>query len=115
MLPERMAAGEVAFAGSAEAPDYAALLANGCDFAILPETFCVTEDDVRAPEELAQIGAVAERLEMLGIPGFVDRSAMEQTEHGRLEWIKVYGLIFGCEDAALEAYAQAVAALDEAA
>ena len=114
-LPERMAAGEVAFAGSAEAPDYAALLVNGCDFAILPETFSVTEDDARTPEELAQIGAVAERLEMLGIPGFVDRSAMEPTERGRLEWIKVYGLIFGCEDAALEAYAQAVAALDEAA
>ena len=55
------------------------------------------------------------RLEMLGIPAFVDCSAMEQTERGRLEWIKVYGLIFDCEDAALEAYAQAVAALDEAA
>ena len=46
------------------------------------------------------------------MPFVADCSALEETEQGRLEWIKVYGAILGCEDAANAAYAAAVAALN---
>ena len=55
---------------------------------------------------------MTERLSLLGIPCIADCSALEETEQGRLEWIKVYGAILGCEDAANAAYAAAVAALN---
>lgn len=77
-------------AGSFDAPNYQALLLDGCDLAILPEAF-VTD---------SALAAVMERLGMLGIPALVDRSADEADEEGSLEWMRVYGAIFGCEEAA---------------
>ena len=35
---------------------------------------------------------------MLGIPVIIDRSADEKTELAQYEWIKVYGVLFGCEE-----------------
>jgi hypothetical protein len=57
------------------------------------------------------IADVYERFGLLGIPVFVDRSADEATEAGRLEWIKVYGMILGCEEEALALYEKLVAEL----
>ena len=34
----------------------------------------------------------------LGIPVIIDRSADEKTELAQYEWIKVYGVLFGCEE-----------------
>jgi hypothetical protein len=86
------------------APDYAELLKSGCDLIIVPEGFAGNDD--------AAITDVKERLALLGIPMFVDRSADEETEAARLEWIKVYGLLLGCEEAANTHYETAVAALE---
>ena len=83
---------------------------SGCDLAILPEPFSDAETVDEADRAIA--AEVAGRLDLLGIPAFVDRSADEETEQGRLEWIKVYGAILGCEDAANAAYEAAVAALE---
>ena len=106
----RMASEQLSFAGAWNAPDYTALLTNGCDLAILPEAF--SDAETVAEEDRAAAAEVAGRLELLGIPAFVDRSAAEETELGRLEWIRIYGALLGCEDAANAAYAAAVAALD---
>ena len=106
----RMASEQLSFAGAWNAPDYTALLMNGCDLAILPEAF--SDAETVAEEDRAAAAEVAGRLELLGIPAFVDRSAAEETELGRLEWIRIYGALLGCEDAANAAYAAAVAALD---
>ena len=54
-----------------------------------------------------------ERLALLGIPAFVDRSADEETEEGRLEWIKVYGMILGCEEEANALYEMLASELSE--
>ncbi|MBP3409584.1 MAG: hypothetical protein J6M10_01170, partial [Clostridia bacterium] len=86
------------------APDYAALLKSGSDLIIMPESFAGNDD--------AAIADVHERLDMLGIPMFVDRSADEETEAAKLEWIKVYGILLGCEEAANACYETAVAALE---
>lgn len=91
-LAQQMADGETAFAGRADAPDYAAMLKAACDLAVLPSG--------------ASLSEVTERLKLLGIPAFVDRAAEESTAQGRLEWLKVYGAIFGCEAQAGEVYAQ---------
>ena len=98
------------------APDYADLLMAGCDLIIVPEIFAEPgEDEQPLPEETAAaIADVRERLALLGIPMFVDRSADEETEAGRLEWIKVYGMILGCEDEANALYEKLVAELPEA-
>ena len=106
----RMTAEQLSFAGAWTAPDYTTLLMSGCDLAILPETFSEAESVAEADRTVA--AEVTERLSLLGIPCIADCSALEETEQGRLEWIKVYGAILGCEDAANAAYAAAVAALN---
>ena len=102
--------GQLSFAGAWSAPDYTTLLMSGCDLAILTEPFSDAETVDEADRAIA--AEVADRLGLLGVPAFVDRSAAEETELGRLEWIRVYGAIFGCEDAANAAYEAAVAALE---
>ena len=37
-------------------------------------------------------------LRPLDVPMLVDRSADEETELGKREWIKVYGALFGCTE-----------------
>ena len=44
------------------------------------------------------------------IPMLVDRSADEKTDLAKAEWLKVYGVIFGCEDQANELFQQMVKA-----
>ena len=45
---------------------------------------------------------------LLGIPMIVDRSEDEKDDLAKAEWIKVYGVIFGCEDQANALYNKAV-------
>ncbi|MBQ3575672.1 MAG: hypothetical protein IJA26_08365, partial [Clostridia bacterium] len=95
------------------APDYAALLLNACDLVIVPELFAEPDEGEQplSEETAAAIADVRERLAMLGIPMFVDRSADEETEEAKLEWIKVYGMILGCEEEATALYEKLVAEL----
>ena len=106
----RIPAEQLGFAGAWTAPDYTALLMSGCDLAILPETF--SEAETVSEEDRAVAAEVRERLALLGVPCVADCSALEESTQGRLEWIKVYGAILGCEEAAQAAYAQAIAALN---
>lgn len=45
---------------------------------------------------------VKEQLEDFGVPVLVERSSYENHPLGRMEWIKLYGLLLGREDAAAE-------------
>ena len=96
------------------APDYTTLLLNACDLAIMPEIFAEPDEgeEPLTEEVTAAIADVHERLDMLGIPMFVDRSADEETDAAKLEWIKVYGILLDCEEAANTCYETAVAALE---
>ena len=105
--------GSIAYAGDPAAINYAALLKTSCDLVILPEIFAVEENEEIDEATMAMIADVNERLALLGIPAFVDRSADEETEAGRLEWIKVYGMILGCEAEANALYEKLVAELPE--
>ena len=84
---DAMAAGNLIYAGKYSAPDYELLLSGGCAFAI--ENTMITHN----PE-------VKEKLEELGIKVMIERSSYEKHPLGRLEWIKLFGVLFGREQQA---------------
>lgn len=90
-----MEAGEITYAGKYSAPDYETIYSADCNLAIENTMIYHT------PE-------VKEQLEKLGIPVFVERSSYEPHALGRMEWIKVYGTLLGCEDKAEKLFADKV-------
>ncbi len=87
-----MKKGSMLFAGKYSEPDYETLLREGCDLAL--ESTMI----FRSPE-------VIEKLSALGIPVYIDYSSYEPHVLGRLEWIRVYGALFGHEEKAQQWYA----------
>lgn len=87
-----MEKGSILFAGKYSEPDYETLLREGCDLAL--ESTMI----YRSPE-------VIEKLSALGIPVYIDYSSYEPHVLGRLEWIRVYGALFGHEEKAQQWYA----------
>ncbi len=79
--------GSLIYAGKYSAPDYELLLSGGCSFAV--ENTMITHN----PE-------VKEKLEELGIQVMIERSSYEKHPLGRLEWIKLFGVLFGKEQEA---------------
>ena len=75
---------EILYAGKYSAPDFELLLAEHCTLA-LESTMIYHSPDIR------------ERLEALGVPVLVERSSYEADPLGRMEWIKLYGLLTGHE------------------
>lgn len=86
-----MKEGTMLFAGKYSEPDYETLLREGCDLAL--ESTMI----YRAPE-------VTEKLNALGIPVYIDYSSYEPHVLGRLEWVRVYGALFGHEEKAKQWY-----------
>ena len=86
-----MEKGSMLFAGKYSEPDYETLLREGCDLAL--ESTMI----YRSPE-------VIEKLSALGIPVYIDYSSYEPHVLGRLEWIRVYGALFGHEEEAQQWY-----------
>lgn len=84
---EAMEEGDILYAGKYNAPDYELILDEGCNLAI--ENTMIYHN----PE-------VKEKLEELGIPVLVERSSYESHPLGRLEWIRLYGVLFDKEEEA---------------
>lgn len=88
-LPEAKTAmeeGKIAYAGKYSAPDYETIVSSSCELAVESTMIYHT------PE-------VKEQLERLGIPVLVERSSYESHPLGRMEWIRLYGLLTGKEEA----------------
>ncbi len=96
---EAMLAGQFAYAGKYNAPDYEQILAGGCDLAVESTMIYHT------PE-------VKEKLEEFGIPVFVERSSYESHPLGRMEWIKLYGVLLGKEELAEQLVKQQAELMD---
>ena len=79
--------GQIQYAGKYNAPDFELLLNENCPLAIESTMIYHTPQ-------------ILEKLESLGITVFVDKSSYEEHPLGRLEWIKLYGLLFGKFDEA---------------
>ena len=72
-----------------------------------------TEETLTLEEQTEQFEELTEKLATLGIPVLVDRSSEEKTELGKQEWIKVYGVLYGCEELTNEKFDAAVAAAEK--
>ncbi|MCR4691582.1 MAG: ABC transporter substrate-binding protein [Lachnospiraceae bacterium] len=86
-----MEEGSILYAGKYRSPDYERILENECDLAI-ENTMIYHEPAVKA------------KLEELGIPVLVETSSYEHHPLGRLEWIKLYGVLFDRENEAQDYY-----------
>ena len=83
--------GALRFAGKYSSPDYELLTTGSCGFAV--ENTMIYHSP-----------AVLEELESLGIPVLIDDSSRETTPEGRMEWVKLYGLLTGHEAQAEKAF-----------
>ena len=84
-IPELRAAmeeGRIWYAGKYSAPDYELLLTEGCGLVV--ENTMILHNP-----------AVKEKLEELGLPVLIEYSSYEPHPLGRVEWIKLYGLLTG--------------------
>ena len=92
-VKEAMERGEMLYAGKYSAPDYELIHAEQCDLAVESTMIYHT------PE-------VKEQLERLGVPVLVERSSYESSPLGRMEWLKLYGVLLGREEEAAAIYQQ---------
>lgn len=76
--------GSILYIGKYRAPDFEALVEGDIDLAV-ESTMIYHNPDVK------------EAIEELGIPVLVERSSYENDPLGRLEWIRLYGLLLGKE------------------
>ena len=90
--------GAMLYAGKYSAPDYELIYAEQCDLAV--ESTMI----YHSPE-------VKEQLERLGVPVLVERSSYESSPLGRMEWLKLYGVLLNREEAAEAIYQQALDSL----
>ncbi len=88
-----MESGEILYAGKYSTPDYERIYAEGCDLAVESTMIYHT------PE-------VKEQLEELGVPVLVERSSYESHPLGRMEWLKLYGVLLGKEPQAQACFQQ---------
>ena len=76
--------GKMEYAGKYSAPDYERIVDKSCSLAI--ESTMI----YHCPQ-------VKEQLEKLGVPVLVERSCYEADPLGRMEWVKLYGVLTGKE------------------
>ena len=93
-----MQSGAMAYAGKYSAPDYELITQAGCNLAV-ESTMIYHSPDVK------------EQLERLGVPVFVERSSYEAHPLGRMEWVKLYGVLFNKLDEACDVFDDKVAEL----
>ena len=89
----------IVYVGKYNTPDYEMILSENCSLAI--ESTMIHHN----PE-------TKEQLESLGIPVLVERSSYEAHPLGRMEWIKLYGLLLGKEEQATAFFDEQVDRLD---
>ena len=94
-IQEKVISDDILFVGKYNTPDYEVVLDEGCGLAV--ENTMISH----TPE-------VKEKLEQLGIPVLVERSSYEKSPLGRVEWIKLYGLLTGQLDTAEQFFEKSV-------
>ena len=100
---------EVAYAGTADKLKLKNLVKSEVNLALFTGDILPREDS----KQTEQFEELTEKLATLGIPVLVDRSSEEKTELGKQEWIKVYGVLYGCEEQTNEKFDAAVAAAEK--
>lgn len=99
---QAMEEGKLIYAGKYNMPDYELIVSENCHLAI--------ENTM-----IHHVPEVQEKLEGLGIPVMVDYSSYEDHPLGRVEWIKVYGVLTGKEELAEQIFEEQKEAINRAA
>lgn len=106
---------EIIYGGKEKDPKYRDLVKQEVNLALVSSDLLPAEDKttkkgktITEEDQLEQWEKITEKYALLGIPMIVDRSADEKDDLAKAEWIKVYGVIFGCEDQANALYNKAV-------
>ena len=97
-----MEAGRIEYAGKYSAPDYERICSGDCPLAI-ENTMLYHSPEIR------------EQLERFGVPVLVDHASHEAIPLGRMEWIKLYGVLLGKEaqaEAVYETQAETIRGLE---
>lgn len=92
--------GNIEYIGKYSSPDYETLVAEKCGLALESTMIYHTPK-------------VKEQIESFGIPVMVERSSYETHPLGRMEWIKLYGLITGNTEAAEALFNEKTKAFEE--
>ncbi len=77
--------GKIKYVGKYDAPEYESLITGKADLAVENSMIYHSPD-------------TKEKLEELSIPVLVDMTSYENDPRGRVEWIKLYGLLTGKDD-----------------
>lgn len=93
---------DILAAGDYKDLDLKALIKSKADLVLLPN------DVLKDKKEKKEFESLAEDLANLDIAVIVDRAEMEKTDNAKAEWLKVYGILFGCEKEAAAAFENAV-------
>ena len=101
-IAQAMADEDILYAGKYSAPDIELLMSEGCDLAI--ENMMI----YHSPK-------TAEQIEKCGIPVLIERSSSESHPLGRLEWIRLYGLILGRSEEAEQFFSEKCELFDQVA
>lgn len=99
-IRDAVKSGKIKYIGKYSSPDYESLVSDNCGIAIESTMIYHT------PE-------VKEQLESFDIPVLVERSSYEKHPLGRMEWIKLYGLITGNYIAAEQLFTEKTKAFEE--
>ncbi len=91
--------GKILYAGKYNAPDFELLLKENCSLAIESTMIYHTPQ-------------IKEKLESLEIPVFVDKSSYEENPLGRMEWIKLYGIMCKKQEQAEDFFQKQVARIE---
>ena len=97
---QAMLDGRIAYAGKYSAPDYEQILAANCGLAIENTMINHTPD-------------VKEKLQKLGLVVLTEQSSSEPEALGRVEWIKLFGVLFDKEDEAAHLFNEQKARVEQ--
>ena len=106
---------EVIYGGKEIDPEFRDLVKQEINLALVSSDLLPAEDKttkkgetITEEDQNEQWEKITEKYAFLGIPMIVDRSEDEKDDLAKAEWIKVYGVIFGCEEQANDLYNKAV-------
>ena len=95
-----LGSGAIAYGGKYSAPDYERISASGCTLAIENTMINHTPD-------------VKEKLQKLGLVVLTEQSSSEPKALGRVEWIKLFGVLFDKEDEATHLFNEQKARVEQ--
>lgn len=100
VIRDAVSSGDIEYIGKYSSPDYETLVAEKCGLALESTMIYHTPK-------------VKEQIESFGIPVMVERSSYETHPLGRMEWVKLYGLILGDYEAAEKLFNEKTKAFEE--